>query len=152
MKKAKHIRPSSGGRPSMAVYLIVFAIMFVVAGIFVFTDSSGTARTVSAQSDKPQKKYRGSRAIVKDKTSGEVRLPTTEEVDQMVGSLASLTKQPEGLPETAGRGGSVGIDLEGGFGGTIIARALPDGSFEMRCVFTFEEGAEFLGLVEDPTR
>jgi len=31
----------------------------------------------------------------------------------------------------------------------MLARPADDGTFETRCVFTFEEGAEFLGLVED---
>ena len=133
-----------------AVYAVIFAIALVVAGIVIFTNSSETARTVSAQSG--QKKYRGTRAIVKDKSTGEVRLPTAGEVDEMVGNLADLTKQPEGLPETSARGGAVAVDLEGGFGGTMLARANTDGSFETKCVFTFEEGTEFLGLVEDLTR
>ena len=31
----------------------------------------------------------------------------------------------------------------------LLARPADDGSWETLCVFTFDEGAEFLGLVED---
>ena len=31
----------------------------------------------------------------------------------------------------------------------VLARPKADGTFETRCVFTLEEGAAFLGLVED---
>jgi hypothetical protein len=34
----------------------------------------------------------------------------------------------------------------------MLARPRADGSFDTRCVFTFEEGAEFLGLVADVTK
>jgi hypothetical protein len=40
------------------------------------------------------------------------------------------------------------VDLGGGFGGVMLARPAADGSWETLCVFTFEEGAAFLGLVE----
>jgi hypothetical protein len=34
----------------------------------------------------------------------------------------------------------------------MLARPRADGSIETRCVFTFEEGAEFLGLVARATK
>jgi len=43
----------------------------------------------------------------------------------------------------------VTVDLNGGYNGVLLGRPGNDGSFETMCVFTFEEGAEFLGLVED---
>ena len=43
----------------------------------------------------------------------------------------------------------MGLDLAGGFAGVLLARPTGDGKWETRCVFTVEEGAEFLGLVED---
>jgi len=45
--------------------------------------------------------------------------------------------------------GAVTVDLEGGFGGVLLARPGEDGVWETRCVFTIEEGADFLGLVVD---
>jgi hypothetical protein len=45
--------------------------------------------------------------------------------------------------------GATVIDLDGGFGGVLLGRPNGDGTWETKCVFTLEEGAEFLGLVED---
>ena len=41
------------------------------------------------------------------------------------------------------------MSLDGSLQGVILARPNADGSYETKCVFTFEEGAEFLGLVAD---
>jgi hypothetical protein len=41
------------------------------------------------------------------------------------------------------------MDLDGGFNGVVLARPNGDGTWETKCVFTLEEGAEFLGIVED---
>jgi hypothetical protein len=66
-----------------------------------------------------------------------------------VESLATLaSRETAGLVESASVGGGVAVDLDGGFGGVMLARPSADGSWETRCVFTFEEGAAFLGLVE----
>lgn len=131
-----------------AAYVVVFAIALVVAGIVIFTNSSETARTVSAQSNNAQKKYRGTRRIVKDTSTGEFRLPTEAEGDKIVADLASLTKRPEDLPSTVGVAGGVSMDLEGGFAGTFVGRPKADGTTETLCVFSLEEGLEFLGFVE----
>jgi hypothetical protein len=97
-----------------------------------------------------QGRYKATRRIVVDKQTRQLRMPTTQEVDQLVQNLATLTKRSsEGLPQTEVPGGGVGVDLDGGFGGVMLARPNEDGTFETRCVFTFEEGAEFLGLVRE---
>ena len=97
----------------------------------------------------------GKDAIVVDKETGQRRMPTQEEVDEVVSNLATLANRPEELPITAASGGEV-VDLQGGYGGVLLARPADDGSWETLCVFTFDEGAEFLGLVEElhrfPTR
>jgi len=131
-----------------AAIATIFAIVIVAAGIVIFTNSSETARTVGAQSDRAQKKYRGTRKIVKDASTGEFRLPTQDEADKTVADLASLTKRPEDLPSTVGSAGGVSIDLDGGFGGTFVARPKADGTMETLCVFSLEEGLDFLGFVE----
>ena len=41
------------------------------------------------------------------------------------------------------------MDLAGGFAGVLLARPNDDGTWETRCVFTVEEGAAFLGFVEE---
>lgn len=134
-------------RPSKAAYLVILAIALVVVGIVIFTDSSGTARTVNAQSGNA-KKYKATRRIVKDQATGEFRLPTEVEGEKVVADLASLTKRPEDLPSATGSSGGVSIDLDGGFAGTLVARPKADGTMETLCVFSLEEGLEFLGFVE----
>lgn len=97
-----------------------------------------------------QKKYKATRPIAVDATTGAVRMPTTEEVADTVTTLINMTKRDsEGLPRTTLAGGGTVVNLEGGFNGVIVARPNGDGTFETLCVFTFEEAAEFLGLVED---
>ena len=79
-----------------------------------------------------------------------VRLPTAAEVDAVVTTLTELGQQPaESLTSTTAANGAVGMDLGGGFAGILLARPAENGTWETRCVFTVEEGAEFLGLVED---
>jgi hypothetical protein len=96
------------------------------------------------------KKFKATRAIVVDKATGALRLPTPAEVDAVVTTLTVLGQQPaDSLPSTAGPRGGVTMDLAGGFAGVLLARPNEDGTWETRCVFTVEEGAEFLGLVEE---
>ena len=96
------------------------------------------------------KHYKGTRAFVVDKATGAVRLPTQQEVDEVVANLAALGQRPtENLQESTHSSGAVVVDLDGGFNGVMLARPNPDGTWETKCVFTVEEGAEFLGLVED---
>jgi hypothetical protein len=97
-----------------------------------------------------QKKYRATRPIVSDKQTGQWRMPTADEVAEVVTNLATLTNRSDaGLPETQVADAGVAIDLASGFAGVLLARPNEDGTLETKCVFTFEEAAEFLGLVED---
>jgi hypothetical protein len=120
--------------------LVVAAIALVVAMIGLGT---------SAQSPQGKaKKYKGTRAIIVDSNTGQLRLPTQEEVDQAVKGISSLVVKPvEDAQERTMSSGAVAVSLDGG--GVVLARPNGDGTFETRCVFTFEEGADFLGLVED---
>ena len=103
------------------------------------------ARAVQAGQRRP---YRATRTIVVDRQSRQPRLPTQVELEALVATLATLTHRPETAPEHAAARGAVTAGLSAGFGGVVLARANEDGSVETRCVFTFEEGAEFLGLIE----
>jgi hypothetical protein len=76
-------------------------------------------------------------------------MPTQEEIDETVANLSVLADRQENLPQTATASGAVTVDLEGGYGGVLLARPNDDGGWETKCVFTFAEGAEFLGLVEE---
>ena len=77
-------------------------------------------------------------------------MPTQQEVDEVVANLAALGQRPaESLQQSVQASGAVVVDLDGGFNGVLLARPTGDGTFETKCVFTLEEGAEFLGIVED---
>jgi hypothetical protein len=114
---------------------------------------AGSTRVAAADSGPEQAKakhYKGTRAFVVDKETGAVRLPNQAEVDEIVANLSAMGQRPaENLQQTSQSNGAVGVDLDGGFGGVLLARPNADGTWETKCVFTLEEGAEFLGLVED---
>jgi hypothetical protein len=111
--------------------------------------TAGTSVSAQAAQGKA-KKFKATRAFVVDKQSGEVRLPTQAEVDEIVQNLTTLGQRPtDNLQQGTASNGAVTLDLDGGFGGIVLASPKEDGTFETRCVFTLEEGASFLGLVED---
>jgi hypothetical protein len=77
-------------------------------------------------------------------------MPTRQEIDEVVANLSTMAnRSSEGLQRVTLANGGEAFDLDGGFGGVVLARPRGDGSWETRCVFTVEEGAAFLGLVED---
>lgn len=121
----------------------------VLAAIAAFAMAIAVAAPVAAAAAAP-KKFRATRAIVVDKQTGALRLPTAAEVEAVVTTLTALGQQPpETLVSSPGPGGAVTMDLAGGFAGVLLARPNEDGTWETRCVFTVEEGAEFLGFVEE---
>jgi hypothetical protein len=99
-------------------------------------------------------KYKATRAITVDSATGKLRKPTTAEIDKLVSDLKSMTRQPvaTAMVSTSHNTGGVTAKLDKAFGGVMLARPRASGGFETRCVFTFEEGAEFLGLVADATK
>ena len=125
-----------------------FSLMNVVAVTAIAIGMLAGTTGVSAQSK--AKHYKGTRAFVVDKTSGDLRMPTQQEVDEVVANLTTLGQKPaESLAQSTQASGAVTVDLDGGFSGIILARPNADGSWETRCVFTLEEGISFLGIVED---
>jgi len=144
MRKALKPRSSTkqgpAGIPTNKL-LILFAVIAVVSAVVFMTGTKSTNAS--------PKKYKATREIVVDQQTGQRRMPTQAEVDETVANLSQLTNRPEDLPTAQGAGNAVTVDLQGGYNGVVLARPGSDGSFETRCVFTFEEGAEFLGLVED---
>jgi hypothetical protein len=114
--------------------------------------SIGAAAPNDVADQATAKHYKGTRAFVVDKANGAMRMPTQQEVDEVVANLSALGQRPaETLQQTPQSNGAVAVDLDGGFGGILLARPNEDGTWETKCVFTLEEGAEFLGLVEDTT-
>ena len=96
-----------------------------------------------------QKKFVATREIVRDKVTGQLRKPTAEETLAMVDQLKTLTnRSTDGLKSKQHPNGMVSMNLEGRFGGVVLGRDNADGTTEVRCVFTMQEAAEFLGLEE----
>jgi len=126
----------------LSLKLVMLIALIAVVGAIVFL-------TGTTSSNASEKKYKATREFVIDKQTGQRRMPTQEEVDEVVANLSQLANRPEDLPSTQASGGGELVDLAGGYGGVLLGRPADDGSFETKCVFTLEEGAEFLGLVED---
>ena len=121
---------------------------FAVAALALFVAMASGASISAAQSAQARaKQYKGTRAIIVDSNTGQLRLPTQQEVDDAVKSIRSLVPRPvEEAQVRTVSSGAIAVSLDGG--GVVLARPNGDGTFETRCVFTFEEGADFLGIVE----
>ena len=151
MKKT-HSRKKAGARSTRLrgkAGVALGAALLAALAMVIMALSSGTA--VSAQAGQSKaKKYKATRAYVVDQETGAVRLPTQEEIAETVQNLATLGQRPaEDVQQTTLSNGTTLLNFAGGFGGVVLARPNEDGTFETRCVFTVEEGASFLGLVED---
>jgi len=130
--------------------VLLGAAAAVSIAIIALAGSIGAAAPDDVADQAKARHYKGTRAFVVDKASGAVRMPTQQEVDEVVANLSALGQRPaETLQQTPQSNGAVAVDLDGGFGGILLARPNEDGTWETKCVFTLEEGAEFLGLVED---
>ena len=139
---------------SRVASVVLLGVITVISGLAVslgLGSSSGVAAsTNSALTQVAQKRYKPTRAFVVDEQTGKVRMPTKKEITKVMESLSKLgQRSDEGLQQTSVASGGVALDLDGGFNGIMLARPKGDGTWETRCVFTLEEGAEFLGLVED---
>jgi hypothetical protein len=146
-RSAKSSARRAGTRLRILLGLVAAVSMLLVS-------LTGGAPLIASQNAAPgqvkAKRYKATRAFVVDKQSGEVRMPTQQEVDEVVANLSALGQRPtENLTQSAQPTGAVTVDLDGGFGGVLLGRPNGDGTWETKCVFTVEEGAEFLGLVED---
>ena len=132
------------------VRVLLGAAAAVSIAVIALAGSIGAAAPNDVADQAKAKHYKGTRAYVVDKATGAVRLPTQQEVDEVVANLSAFGQRPtDSLQETTHSTGAVVVDLDGGFNGVMLARPNADGSWETKCVFTLEEGAEFLGLVED---
>ena len=150
MRKSRLVKKTASKRRfSGKSRLAILATAVAALALAIVSLTAGTE--VSAQSAQGKaRKFKATRAFVVDKQSGEVRLPTQAEVDEIVQNLTALGQRPaDDLQQSTASNGAVGLDLDGGFGGIVLASPKEDGTFETRCVFTLEEGAAFLGLVED---
>ena len=130
--------------------VLLGAAAAVAVAVIALAGSTRAAAPGDVADQAKAKHDKGTRAFVVDKETGAVRMPTQQEVDEVVANLSALGQRPvENLHETPQSNGIATLDLDGGFGGVLLARPNADGTWETKCVFTLEEGAEFLGLVED---
>lgn len=158
MKKSRPAKRRDGSRKkarpsktaSMILLAAIAAVVFAAVSIIGADPSNGVEASANPAMIPPtQKRFKATRPFVLDKQSKQLRMPTQQEIDETVENLATLAKRSEDLPQVAAQSGAVAVNLDGGFGGVMLARPNSDGTWETKCVFTFEEGAEFLGLVED---
>lgn len=142
---------STSRRPALRLGILLGAAAVVATLIVALTGATPIAASTNSSPEQAQaKKYKATRAFVVDKQTGKARMPTQQEVDEVVATLSALGQRPaETLQQAPQATGGVSIDLDGGFGGIILARPNEDGTWETKCVFTLEEGAEFLGMVVD---
>ena len=121
-------------------------VALVILGVALLT-SVALPRSSSKASPK---KYKATKAIVLDKSTGTLRKPTQEETDVMVNQISTLTnRSSEGLTVNQSANGMKSVNLEGRFNSVALGRANADGTTEIRCVFSIEEAADFLGLEEE---
>lgn len=130
---------------SAAIAAAAVAILFYSPAV----ESVFSQQKRSPRQSSQEKEYVAVRKIIYDRRTKTLRLPDAQELDDLVRDLGRLTDMStEGLERFPLKGGGEGMDLDGRFGGVMLARARPDGSSEVRCVFSFEEGAAFLGIEE----
>lgn len=133
------------------------AVMLVGVGTPGFSQSgqqkAPPVRDYNPAPTKNGKKYVATREIIFDKASGTLRLPTTQEIEDLVTHITSLTnRSTDGLTVTQQANGMKAMSLQGRFSGVVLGRALADGTTEVRCVMTLEEAIEFLGLEESTSQ
>ena len=160
MKKSRSVKKPAKFRKnsvhlSRTASVILLGVIAAISVVVISLTGVGSATDVAASTNpkltqEVQKRYKATRPIVMDQKTGQLRMPTKKEIDEAVKSLATLAKRSsEGLQQVTLASGAVTVDLDGGFGGVILARPNDDGTWETKCVFTIEEGMAFLGLVED---
>lgn len=147
VKRLKKGRLSS----TRIVALLAMVALVVGVGSMVFSQSGQNgnrrAKTPKAAPSTDSKTYVATQEIIFDQASGKLRKPTTEETQALVTQLSALTNRTtDGLTAKQLPNGTKQINLEGRFGGVVLGRAREDGSTELRCVTTMEEGVAFLGL------
>jgi hypothetical protein len=109
-------------RTRTRVGMMVAALAAAV--VLILSLTAGTPLSASAQSQ--AKRYKATRAFVVDKQSGAVRMPTQQEVDEVVANLTALGQRPtEDLQQSAQPSGTVTVDLDGGLAACCSADRTP---------------------------
>ena len=134
-------KTSSRSRRRVAIVAILSGLVLAVAvGVMGVSPKPSTAQG---------KKYKATKEIVRDQATGALRKPTDAETDAMVAQISVLTnRSSEGLVVQQAPNGMKVIDAEGRFNSVTLGRAKADGTTEIRCVFSLDEAADFLGFEE----
>ena len=142
-------KPLRNGTPKASLRKSRIAIGAVLTAL-VLAVTFGVMGLSPKSSNAQPKKYRATKEIVRDQTTGALRKPTEAETDAMVAQISQLAnRSTEGLTQTPLADGGTAMDLQGRFQGVVLGRANPNGTTDVKCVFTIEEAAEFLGLEEE---
>jgi hypothetical protein len=127
-------------------------LLVVGVGVALSQGAGQDRRKTPKQQPGTNKTYVPTREITVDQQTGQVRKPTAEETQQLVASLSSmLNPSTDGLTGRTLSDGTRQVTLEGRLAPVAIARPREDGTMEVRCVTSFEEALDFLGLVEAGT-
>ena len=131
----------------------ILAMIVAVAGLtaVVFSQDKNSVRRKTPRTPAPatKKSYIATKEIIFDQASHTLRKPTTQETDELVAQISSLTnRSSEGLTARQLPNGTKQVNLQGRFGGVVLGRARADGTTEIRCVTSMEEAVDFLGLEE----
>jgi len=149
-------QPRRKGRPGRTRLIALASTVVLILGLgVVLTQASktnltaGQMKAFNSSSQHRGKTYVGTKDIIVDKQTGKARKPTADETRELVVTLSTLTnRSSDGLSVVARPDGIKQVDLDGRFNGVTLARPGADGSMEVRCVTSFDEGADFLGLEE----
>jgi len=135
-------KASSRSRKRIAIAAILSGLVLAVAfGVMGVSPKSSTAQG---------KKYKATKEVIRDQATGDLRKPTEAETDAMVAQISQLTnRSADGLTQMPSTKGGTVMNLEGRSQGVVLGRANPDGTTEVRCVFSVEEAAEFMGLEQE---
>jgi hypothetical protein len=88
------------------------------------------------------------KAILRDAATGKLRKPTDAETRDLVRTIRELTARAAAAPRrVVAADGETQALADEAPAQVLIARATADGQHETLCVQTFEEAADFLGLV-----
>ena len=155
MKDSQKLLPPRQKNKRLVRFAAIFVVIVAIAGITTVVlsqDKNSASKGSLRQEPSQEKKYVATKEIIFDKASGKLRKPTTEETQAMVNQVSVLTnRSSEGLTVNTQANGMKSMNLDGRFNGVVLGRANADGTTEVRCVFTMEEAAEFLGLEEVTT-
>lgn len=155
MSNSRNRFPRAGkglGKARLVAFLATAALVLSLGVVFTQATRQGGSRVKTpkaAPAPNDGKTYVATREITVDQETGKARKPTAAETQELVTTLRQLTsRSTEGLTAKTHADGTTQVTLEGRFGTVTLARPRADGSMETHCVETFEEAAEFLGLVE----